>query len=299
MKRFNPVLLTIVLLSFSCMACASAYEDSLRADRAKEDEWVREGTITPFTAIGQALLRDGQAVRVALAADTLLLDKPTADVGLPTIEVLWQSSTGKVFVRTPLGGQFRIGRKLVGPVPMEYAAGDTIRAGRFLLQVYFNAAGGRVMAFDPKYTLRRTFTGLHWFDPDPAWRVTARVELIAHGDTVTMPTSLGLRKHYVRSALLHFSAPGGSDQTLTLFRPASGEEYGFIPFTDATTGVETYGSGRYLDVTLPDTAASTLELDFNRAYNPYCAYTHYYNCPISPTENALSVPVKAGEKSYK
>ncbi|MFH0881701.1 MAG: DUF1684 domain-containing protein [bacterium] len=299
MKRKTSALLTCVLLTFAFAVQASPYEDSLRAYRAEEDQWIREGTITPFTAIGQALLRDGQAVRVALAADTLLLDKPTADVGLPTLEILWQSSSSKVYVRTPLGGQFRLGWKSVEPVPMEYAANDTIRAERFLLQVYFNASGGRVMAFDPKYTLRKNFTGLHWFEPDERWKVEAAVEPIANGDTVAMTTSLGLRKYYIRHALLHFRTPDGSDQTLTLFRPASGDDYGFIPFTDTTTGSETYGGGRYLDVEIPTEGTTSMSLDFNRAYNPYCAYTHYYNCPIPPTENRLSVPISAGEKRYK
>ena len=114
-----------------------------------------------------------------------------------------------------------------------------------------------------------------------------------------MTTSLGLRKFYVRHALLHFCAPDGSEQTLTLFRPSSGAEYGFVPFTDATSGVETYGAGRYMDVEIPASGVESMILDFNRAYNPYCAYTHYYNCPIPPSENALSIEVKAGEKAYK
>jgi len=72
----------------------------------------------------------------------------------------------------------------------------------------------------------------------------------------------------------------------------------FIPFTDITTGDETYGSGRYIDILTTDIINNIVEIDFNKAYNPYCAYTIGYNCPIPPRENYLPVAVKAGEKTF-
>jgi uncharacterized protein len=75
-------------------------------------------------------------------------------------------------------------------------------------------------------------------------------------------------------------------------------DYLFVPFTDATTGNETYGSGRYIDLRLGDIKNNTVLLDFNKCYNPYCAYTSGYNCPIPPKENRLAVAVKAGEKVF-
>jgi uncharacterized protein (DUF1684 family) len=75
----------------------------------------------------------------------------------------------------------------------------------------------------------------------------------------------------------------------------------FIPFRDATSGRETYGAGRYLDLdpAWNRTAGGKWILDFNRAYNPWCAYTEAYTCPVVPKENWLSVPVRAGEKDYR
>jgi uncharacterized protein (DUF1684 family) len=72
------------------------------------------------------------------------------------------------------------------------------------------------------------------------------------------------------------------------------KKYLFIPFRDLTSGKESYGGGRYIDTEIP--AGETLILDFNRAYNPYCAYSHRYSCPIPPEENTLKVEIRAGEK---
>jgi uncharacterized protein (DUF1684 family) len=73
----------------------------------------------------------------------------------------------------------------------------------------------------------------------------------------------------------------------------------FIPFTDGTSGVESYEGGRYFDLTINDIKDSTLVIDFNKAYNPYCAYvSNVYNCPIPPRENRLTVAIRAGEKVY-
>jgi uncharacterized protein (DUF1684 family) len=76
---------------------------------------------------------------------------------------------------------------------------------------------------------------------------------------------------------------------------AGGREL-FIPFRDATSGQETYGAGRYLD--LRENTTGAYELDFNKAYNPYCAYTETYSCPVPPAENTLPIPIPAGEKTY-
>jgi uncharacterized protein len=72
----------------------------------------------------------------------------------------------------------------------------------------------------------------------------------------------------------------------------------FIPFTDVTSGDETYSAGRYLDFKLGDISSNKLTVDFNKAYNPYCAFVDGYNCPIPPKENQLNIPIRAGEKSY-
>lgn len=296
MKR---VLFPLLLLMFAGTALADEYTDMVNANRAEKDQWVRDSEVGPFTAIGQTVLRAGKTIRVVLAADTILLDRPSADIGMPQLELLWKHDAGILYARAPMGGKFTLNRDRIGPVPTTLPSGEVIVAEKFRVASYYNEAGGRVMAFDPELPKRTEFAGLHYYGPDKGWVVEATLEWIENGDTLVMPTSLGLAKRYVRKARLHFQAPSGEAGELTLFTPAAGGEYGFLPFTDLTSGSETYGGGRYLDIEIPEAGAVSLQLDFNNAYNPYCAYTNYYNCPIPPSENALPFAVTAGEKRYK
>ena len=71
----------------------------------------------------------------------------------------------------------------------------------------------------------------------------------------------------------------------------------FLPFTDLTSGVDSYGGGKYIDLKIPQ--GTTITIDFNRAYNPYCAYNHKYSCPIPPQENDLAIEIRAGVKKFK
>jgi hypothetical protein len=85
-------------------------------------------------------------------------------------------------------------------------------------------------------------------------------------------------------------------QNIDLTKKPNYEDYLFLPFTDLTNGDESYGGGRYIDLKVSD--SDTIIIDFNKAYNPYCAYNHKYSCPIPPAENTLSVEIKAGVKKY-
>ena len=87
-------------------------------------------------------------------------------------------------------------------------------------------------------------------------------------------------------------------QSKSLQQNAQYKNYLFIPFTDITTGDETYGSGRYIDILTTDIKNNTVVIDFNKAYNPYCAYSSGFNCPIPPRENYLTIAIKAGEKAF-
>ncbi len=110
-----------------------------------------------------------------------------------------------------------------------------------------------------------------------------------------MQTSTGDEALFFRFGRIHFLV-NGTQQTLTLYEaPGHGEL--FLPFGDATNGRETYGGGRYLEVYPVENGK--YQVDFNLAYNPYCAYSDAWSCPIPPAENRLSVKIEAGEKKYK
>lgn len=141
---------------------------------------------------------------------------------------------------------------------------------------------------------RLQFKGLNYYPPDPAWRFRVRLEPPAVGDTVELLDTTGAERRFVRHGVLKFRF-GDQEETLTLFREPL-QNYLFLPFKDATAGKETYEVGRYVE---PIEAEPGLFLvDFNRAYNPYCAYSHRWSCPIPPEENELSVAIRAGEKKF-
>lgn len=140
---------------------------------------------------------------------------------------------------------------------------------------------------------KRDFEGLNYFSPDPNLRFEVQIEEFEEQVELQMQTTTGDLRRFIRYGKVNFTVDG-EPFSLTVYS----NEYGFfIPFVDAQAGKETYGAGRYLDPeVLPD---GNLELDFNLAYNPYCAYNDLYSCPLPPAENRLSVAIKAGEKNYK
>jgi len=146
---------------------------------------------------------------------------------------------------------------------------------------------------------RNTFDSLNYYEPDKAYRFEAQLEHFPRPDTVELPLTDGKADKYLRWGQATFNL-NQQDYKLTLYLKANGQDSPlFIPFTDRTNGHATYGGGRYLDVALPTATDKELVLDFNTAYNPYCAYNDTYACPVPPLDNRLPVEIKAGEKFYK
>ncbi|MBL0056761.1 MAG: DUF1684 domain-containing protein [Chitinophagaceae bacterium] len=144
---------------------------------------------------------------------------------------------------------------------------------------------------------------LKFFPIDSNYRVNCHFEKMNDTIGFTMKTSANTLKHYYKYGQLHFNLNGvhchlSVYQSRDLMQNEQYKDYLFIPFTDQTTGDESYGSGRYIDLLTGDFATPNVVLDFNKAYNPYCAYTTGYKCPIPPKENTLPVAVKAGEMNY-
>lgn len=143
------------------------------------------------------------------------------------------------------------------------------------------------------------FTELERFSSDLRFRVIARYKE-KPGKPFGMPTTTDRRPQYEAVGVLRFTILGRKEQ-LTVYRNIELSQrpeyvnYLFIPFTDLTNGNTTYGGGRYLELQGP--LEGVVELDFNRAYNPYCAYGGRYSCPIPPEENHLEVLVEAGVKA--
>jgi uncharacterized protein (DUF1684 family) len=140
-----------------------------------------------------------------------------------------------------------------------------------------------------------TLLPIQYYGIDPSFIVPAALKLADERPVFEMPTSTGTQRRYQLVGTLEFRLQG-QPMSLGAFVPA-GEEIStlFVPFADLTSGGETYPAGRYLDV--PPTSTGIYSIDFNRAYNPYCAYNLAYECPYPPPSNRLKIAVRAGEKA--
>jgi uncharacterized protein len=142
---------------------------------------------------------------------------------------------------------------------------------------------------------RAAFPGLKYFSIDPAYRVPASLSVAPSNDVMQMRTSTGPLRQMRRVGTLSFTLKN-QPLTLTAFVEASEADMRrlFVPFGDLTNGTESYQGGRYLD--LDRTATGIYDLDFNRAYHPFCLYNPTYECPIPPRENRLKMPIRSGER---
>lgn len=143
------------------------------------------------------------------------------------------------------------------------------------------------------------FEGLPFFSVNEKYRVTAKFEKLPPELLVSLKTSDKRLRDYERFAIATFELEGKQFQ-LTLFKSTAKvitpgyENSLFLPFTDQSNGKETYGGGRYMDIEIP--LGDTIVIDFNKAYNPYCAYSDRYSCPIPPQENDLQISILSGVK---
>jgi uncharacterized protein (DUF1684 family) len=149
---------------------------------------------------------------------------------------------------------------------------------------------------------RKDFNGLDFFEPDTAFIVNARFERTPEAIPFLMPTSTDRLSKEVVYGIVTFEINGSPFrlevyQNEELKTQEGFEDYLFLPFTDETNGKQTYSGGRYIDLRFPDD--TSLTIDFNKAYNPYCAYNKKYSCPIVPAQNHLNTQILAGVKAFK
>ena len=141
---------------------------------------------------------------------------------------------------------------------------------------------------------RETFRGLNYYEERPNLRYVTDVNRYEDAEGVELQTSTGSIASYLRWGKISFEVDG-KVVDLTVFKDRGSNNL-FLPFADDTSGNETYGAGRYLDIEMqPD---GNMLVDFNYAYNPYCAYNERWTCPLTPAENRLSVAIRAGEKRF-
>ena len=149
---------------------------------------------------------------------------------------------------------------------------------------------------------RKKFNGLEFFKFDSTYVVMATFVRTSDEIPFEMKTTTDRLPVYVKYGIVSFNLKGNEYhlnvyQNQDLIKKEGFENYLFLPFLDNTNGAESYGGGRYIDLKFPD--GDELTIDFNKAYNPYCAYNEKYSCPIVPIENYLALKVEAGVKVFK
>lgn len=169
---------------------------------------------------------------------------------------------------------------------------DALKIGDVTLTVIERGGKLGVRLRDPNAETRRDFTGCKWFPADPAWRVNAKWIAYPKPKTIAITNILGMTDQEPSPGYAEFTLQG---KTMRL-EPVIDDGELFFLFKDATSARTTYGAGRFLYAPIPK--GQEVELDFNKAHNPPCAFTAFATCPLPPKQNILPVAIEAGEKSY-
>lgn len=148
---------------------------------------------------------------------------------------------------------------------------------------------------------RKHFKALEFFQIDSKYRVNAKLERVKDSEPFTMKTTTDRLPIYKLYGIAHFEIDGKPlqleiYQSQQLILDPVYENYLFLPYTDLTNGIESYGGGRYID--LESSEGDEIIIDFNQSYNPYCAYNKKYSCPIPPEVNHLDIRIEAGVKAW-
>ncbi|MTI20880.1 DUF1684 domain-containing protein [Fulvivirga sp. RKSG066] len=141
----------------------------------------------------------------------------------------------------------------------------------------------------------KQYDGLNYYPPKLEYKVKARFSLVEKQEIYQLQTNDGKEKQYLTYGRATFELKEQEHNLLILENVEENEL--FLAFGDETSAIETYGAGRYLDV--KHNGGKSIIIDFNKAYNPFCAYNESYSCPLPPKQNLLTVAIEAGEKSYE
>ncbi len=272
----------------------AAWTRTLVAHREEVDEELRTSSTSPMAGVQRLASKAVDRVYLTRQGRTFAL-ADSADPGAEMAVV--REGTGWTWERLDDDVTGEAGGETVAPGSVLNASAAFAIEG-FHVRVYPGREEVIFTVYDPERPEKKAFEHLLYFPPDRSYAVPAELVKIGKPEEIEMLTSRGLKKTFYRYATIRFQLDG-EDQELTAYKNALGggsSESLFIPFRDATSGRETYGAGRFLDVDEPE--GEQFVLDFNRAYNPLCNYSPAYNCPIPPRENHLKVAIRAGEKTY-
>jgi len=294
MKMHHLLVVPFVLLTIAC-APSSSVDPQWKAEL---EEWRTEreaGLMEPdgwLALVGLHWLEPGENT----VGGTETADVPLpSDAAPPEVATLIVADDGTVTLEPVEGAGLEVDDRPAMRGFLKSDAGgkpDIMTLGRLRFYLIDRDGALAVRVKDPEAPTRTAFKGLEWYAPDPAYRIEATFEPYDAPKEIPIPNVLGTESMSPSPGLLRFEL-GGAEHTLEPVARSANEPL-FLIFRDATSADTTYGAGRFL-MTPPPTDGVVV-LDFNRAYNPPCAYTPYATCPLPPPSNWLPVPIAAGEK---
>ncbi|HVP39257.1 MAG TPA: DUF1684 domain-containing protein [Candidatus Saccharimonadales bacterium] len=268
---------------------AETLKAAILRDRQQALQWLKSGATSQLATIQRLDFGARRTLTVGRAADNdVRLDDPAVQPHHLRVAVVGDSFEAAAVdpaARFRLNGADRREARL-GP--------GALGVGRYTLRLSHQHYPA-IIVFDPRSPHFKAYKGLHWFPVDFAYRYVLPLTPEAHPDTVTILSTRGSQRRAVRVGWFDFQVGGRACrlEAERLLEPGVGENDVGVYFTDATSGRESYPMGRYVDVARGRDGRYVL--DFNTAYNPACAVSEHYNCPIPPKANHLQVAIRAGE----
>jgi hypothetical protein len=278
----------LLFVALAALAADDAYLRELQEFRRQQDEFMRSAR-SPLLLVGRSRIEEGESTIGSAAASKIVLpERAPARVGTiirrgRELSLLAAAGTTLAVNDQPESGSIHL-HTAEAPAPA-----DRVSFGDFTFAIRPIGPDFYLLLTDKQSTFLRDFKEKSWFPADPAFRVTARLVPYEHPKTRDVTDTTGSMRTYTSPGSLLFQLGG---QTLRLEPLVAGEQL-LLMFQDKTSGKETYGGGRFLDVAMPKQGQTVL--DFNKAYNPYCAFDPYAACPTPQKENRLPVSVLAGE----
>lgn len=305
MSRFALSVLLSALLSWPAagvaQTTAAAPEPASAALQAEVDAWRahRFASLTGengwLSLVALLPLHSGANSLGSAAGSTLRLDRPDVPAHAARISV----SGGKVMLKAARGSGITLDGKPVTQLQMQTDASGspTVLALGTLRFFVIDRLGHLFLRVrDVQNPKRNAFRGVETFPVSDAWSINARFEPYVPAHQVTIMNVLGLEQQIPSPGAVVFEKDGRSWRLDTLDEDPSSDALTLM-FADATSGRETYGAGRFLEVPRPSNGS--VQVNFNRAYNPPCAFSSFATCPLPPPQNKIALRVEAGEKRYE
>jgi uncharacterized protein len=267
----------------------AAVIQEIEKDRADTEQWLKSDPTSYLATIDRRDFEQRRTLTVGRATDNdVRIDDPS--VSAHHLRVTVEGDRFRVDAVDP-AARFTAGKEETRAAVVDPSA---IAVGRFTLRLSHQRFPA-IIVFDPKSARFKEYKGLAYFPPNLALRYELPLTPNPKPETVVIMSTRGNQRHATRVGWFDFTAEGKAVrlEAVRLLEPGVGESDLGIFFRDLTTGRESYPLGRYVDVKqLPN---GRYLLDFNSSYNPACAFSDHYNCPIPPRGNALPVAIRAGE----